>query len=90
MHPVVANKPVHPSISLSMAHKIAGVSLRHKTKQKSTECFPSQSVPENYKLHSLELPLAVSKDPSYSSISQEGELLSESDRMDSSPGSVSE
>lgn len=45
---------------------------------------------KNYKLHSLEWPLLVSKDPSYSSISQEGELLGESDRMDSKPGSVAE
>lgn len=62
LHPIEENKPVHPSISLSMPHKIAGLCLRHKTKQKSMGYFPSQSVPEIYKLYSLELPLILSKD----------------------------
>lgn len=57
-----------------MPHKIVGLRLRHKKKQKSMECFPSQNVPENYKLYSLELPAILSKDPSYPSISQKGDI----------------
>lgn len=57
-----------------MPHKIASLHLRHKKTQKSVEYFPSQNVPDNYKLYVLELPAILSKDPSYPGISQKGDI----------------